>query len=188
MSSSNQAPRLHTSRHNLKVAVTVLCVLCLMGMSALFGAVLSIGILSVRHLQQTEKIAEAISEMTRTQAGVSMATAVGYALSRGDVAGTETAPDGVITVHLNNGGSVELANPWGPQRFDAATGIWYLEVPERACPSLVSMMPQGMLTGVGTGGDLDGIGTISARPVSIEETLERCAGAHALALRFAGPA
>ncbi|WP_114859521.1 hypothetical protein [Azospirillum brasilense] len=181
--------RFSTSRPVLDAAAKLVTVLCLMGMSALFGAFLTIGLLSAHHLQQTEKIVEGISAMTRTQAGVSMATAVGYALSRGDVAGAETAPDGAITVHLNNGGSVELANPWGgPQRFDAATGIWYLEVPERACPLLVSMMPQGMLTGFGTGGDLDGIGTISARPVRIEDTLERCAGAHALALRFAGSA
>ncbi|MGY0833842.1 hypothetical protein [Azospirillum argentinense] len=181
--------RFSTSRPILDAASKLVTVLCLMGWGGLFGALLAIGFLSSHHLQQTEKIVEGISAMTRTQAGVSMATAVGYALSRGDVAGAETAPDGAVTVHLNNGGSVELANPWGgPQRFDTATGIWYLEVPERACPSLVSMMPQGMLTGFGTGGDLDGIGTISARPVSIEETLERCAGAHALALRFAGPA
>ncbi|AWJ94367.1 hypothetical protein Sp245p_31420 (plasmid) [Azospirillum baldaniorum] len=181
--------RFSTSWPVLDAASKLVTVLCLMGMSTLFGALLAIGFLSSHHLQQTEKVVEGISEMTRKQAGAAMATAVGYALSRGDVAGAETAPDGAITVHLNNGGPIVLANPWGgPQRFDAATGIWYLEVPERACPSLVSMMPQGMLAGVGTGGDLDGIGTISARPGSIEETLERCAGAHALALRFAGPA
>ncbi|QCO00265.1 hypothetical protein D3093_34080 (plasmid) [Azospirillum argentinense] len=181
--------RFSTSWPVLDAASKLVTVLCLMGMSALFGAFLTIGLLSAHHLQQTEKIVEGISEMTRTQAGVSMATAVGYALSRGGVAGAETAPDGAITVHLSNGGSVELANPWGgPQRFNVATGTWYLEVPERACPSLVSMMPQGMLTDVGTGGDLDDIRAISARPVSIEETLERCAGTYALALRFAGPA